>query len=748
MIRILTVILFLLSLTSNSFSEIKKVVIIGNTRVNSNTIESLVDKKVSNVDSIFINNLTKKIYDTDFFSDVKISYNQDILTITVSENSVVNFFYINGIKDDDLDKVNKMISLKENSIFSSSKLKKDIETIKDYFKSGGYFRVSVEPEVIKIANNQINLILNIDKKDVSKIKNIYFIGNKYFKSSELIDVISSAEDGWWKFFSAAGLNEQQVEYDKQLLRDFYKSKGFYDVQIETAFASVDNSKNFNLTYSINSGKKYKFGQAEVKVNAPMYKENDILEIKNISNKLTSNENYSILVLEQLNKKINDYLQSNRYNNYEVNIQESKKQNEIIDVLVNLNQEQKVLINKINISGNTITHEKVIRDNLYLSEGDNLNTSKIKKSIDNIKSKQYFSKVDYKLEDSIDKKNTKDFNLIVKEQATGNISAGVGYGTNGGSFQAAIDERNFLGQGINLNFTGTIATTGVLGEFTYVNPNFRDSDRELSASLIAKTDTFKNSGFENKTYGTKVGTKYEIYEDLYFRPNANIQSDKSTINNTSTVSALLASRAGSYLTTGVGYNFSIDRRDSKFNPTNGWSSYFDQNIATLISDVPTVTTSIGSTIYKELFSSQYIGSVRIRIANSSSLDNSKDIKLSDRLFASVNDLRGFELRGVGPIDGSDHVGGNNLATVSLKSTFPNPIPESLRANTYIFLDAGNVWGVDYSDSISGSSKIRSSTGLALDIMSPLGPLSFTYAVPLSKASTDISQRFFFNIGSSF
>ena len=378
----------------------------------------------------------------------------------------------------------------------------------------------------------------------------------------------------------------------------------------------------------------------------------------------------------------------------------------------------------------------------------LNTSKIKKSIDNIKSKQYFSKVDYKLEDSIDKKNTKDFNLFVKEQATGNISAGVGYGTNGGSFQAAIDERNFLGQGINLNFTGTIATTGVLGEFTYVNPNFRDSDRELSASLIAKTDTFKNSGFDNKTYGTKVGTKYEIYEDLYFRPNANIQSDKSTVNNGATVSALLASRAGSYLTTGVGYNFSIDRRDSKFNPTNGWSSYFDQNIATLISDVPTITTSIGSTIYKELFNTQYIGSARIRIANSSSLDNAKDIKLSDRLFASVNDLRGFELRGVGPIDGSDHVGGNNLATVSLKSTFPNPIPESLRANTYLFLDAGNVWGVDYSDAISGSSKIRSSTGLALDIMSPLGPLSFTYAIPLSKASTDISQRFLFNIGSSF
>ena len=177
-------------------------------------------------------------------------------------------------------------------------------------------------------------------------------------------------------------------------------------------------------------------------------------------------------------------------------------------------------------------------------------------------------------------------------------------------------------------------------------------------------------------------------------------------------------------------------------------YFDQNIATLISDVPTITTSIGSTFYKELFSSQYIGSARIRVANSSSLDNSKDIKLSDRLFASVNDLRGFELRGVGPIDGSDHVGGNNLATVSLKSTFPNPIPENLRPTTFLFLDMGNVWGVDYSNTISDSSKIRSSTGVGLDLMSPIGPLSFTYSIPLSKASSDKEQNFLFNIGSSF
>ena len=745
MIRILTIFL-LLFLTNNSFSEIKKVVIIGNARVSSNTIESLVDKKVSNIDSIFINNLTKKIYDTDFFSDVKIAYNQDILTITVSENSVVNFFYINGLKDDDLDKVNKIIYLKENAIFSASKLKKDIEIIKDYFRSIGYYTASIDPEVIKIENNQVNLILNINKKDISKIKNIYFIGNKFFSSSQLADVISLSEDGWWKIFSTSTLNEQQIEYDKQLLKDFYKSKGFYDVQIESVFAGVDNNKNFSLTYSINSGKKYKFGSVDIESLNPVYKEKDVLEIKNISIKILKNETYSNLTLEKLNKQITNYLEFNRYNNTEVNIKENKKSEDLlINVLVQLNEEQKILINKINISGNSITEEKVIRDNLYLSEGDNLSNLKLKKSIDNIKSKQYFSKVDYKIENVPEKKNAKDFNILVKEQPTGSISAGIGYGTNGGLFQTSVNERNFLGQGLNLNFTGNFSTEKISGVFSFLDPNFKNSNKELGVSLTAENDDYSNSGYTNKTIGSKFGTKYEIYEDIYFRPNVIIQSDK--LETSSSASNLLQSRKGTTITTGFGYSFSADFRDSKYNPTSGSTAYFEQNIATFVSDIPAVITSVGSTYYKELFSDKYVGSAKVKFSNSTGL-NSKNVKISDRLYASQTDLRGFELRGVGPVDGTDHIGGNYLATISLKSTFPNPIPDNLKANTYLFYDAGNVWGVDYSDIISGSSKIRSSTGVALDFMSPIGPLSFIYAIPISKASTDKEQKFLFNIGSSF
>ena len=738
------IIIFFLILTNSLFAEIKKVSVIGNVRVNTSTIESLVDKKIANVDSIYINNLTKKIYDTDFFSDVKISFNQDVLSINVVENPIVNFFYINGIKDSDLDQVNKIITLKENSIFSSAKLKKDIEATKEFLNASGYYQASINPEVIKVDNNQVNLIINIDKKEISKIKNIYFIGNKFFSNSQLMDVVTSSEDGWWKFFSKSALSEQRIEYDKQLLKEFYKSKSFYDVQIESAFASVDKNNNFTLTFSINSGKKYKFGDYDLKITGLSLKETDSNEIKNISNKLLKNEFYSPLIINKLSKQITDFLESKRYGNFEINIQDSKAGEDKINVIVQLNEGQKSLINKINIQGNTITEEKVIRDNLIIAEGDQINSYKIKKSIDNVKSKQLFSKVDYKIEDS-DKKNFKDFNLFVKEQPTGNISAGVGYGTNGGLFEASVNERNFLGQGINLNFTGRLSADIVRGELSYVDPNYINSNKELAASLFSEVDDYKNSGYQNKRAGTRVATKYEIYEDIFFRPNLGVQFDKLEV--TGSASSLLRSRQGDFVTTSFGYNFLYDQRDSKFNPTSGSVIYFDQNIATLFSDIPTIQTGLGATFYKELFSDKFIGSAKARLANVVAF-NDKDVKLSDRIFASSSDLRGFEQRGVGPVDSGDHIGGNNLATLSLKSTFPNPIPENLRATTFLFLDVGNVWGVDYSNSISDSSKLRSSTGIALDLMSPIGPLSFTYSIPLSKASSDKEQNFLFNIGSSF
>jgi outer membrane protein insertion porin family len=739
------IILFLLILTSYSFANIKEVKIFGNKRVSSNTIEALVDKKNTQIDTFYINNLTRVIYNTEFFSNVKITYDNNILNISVEENPIINFFYINGITGDDLDEVNKIISLKENNIFSVSKLKKDLEDVKDLFKSSGYYFVVVEPEVIKIDDNQINLILNINKKDISKIKNIYFIGEKYFSSGQLLEIISSAEDSWWSFFSKSSLSEDRVEYDKKLLKSFYKSKGFYDVQIESVLANLDNKNNFTLTYSINSGKKYTFGNIEIKTEASIFKESNISDMKNISEKIIKGKMYSTPAILTIEKQVNTYLEDNKYANIEIDIEEIKKSDEKIDLILKLNSLKKTLIGKINVYGNSITEEKVVRDSLIISEGDILNISKIKKSIDNIDSKNFFKKTDYKITDSDLQKNSKDLNLYVKEQPTGSLSAGIGYGSSGGLLEGSINERNFLGKGIDLNFTGRLASEKVSGVFSYIDPNFMNSEKELANYFFSETDDYSNAGYKSKRIGDRLGTRYEIFEDIYLRPFGILQFDKLETN--SNASSLLRSRDGNFTTTTLGFNLLADFRNSKNLPTSGSLSFFDQSYATLISDVPAIQTSVGSTFYQELINEKFIGSAKLKLSNVTAFDN-KDIKLSDRLFASASDLRGFEARGVGPIDSGSHVGGNYLAVLNLKSTFPNPIPDILRPKSYLFYDIGNIWGVDYSDVVSESSNLRTSTGIALDVTTPIGPLSFTYSIPLSKASTDKEQRFLFNLGSSF
>jgi outer membrane protein insertion porin family len=561
----------------------------------------------------------------------------------------------------------------------------------------------------------------------------------------LIDVISYTEDSWWKILTSSPFTEERVEFDKYLLKEFYKSKGFYDAQIESAYATINNNNNFSLTFVINSGNKYNFSQSDIKVNSTAFKENDILELKKIANNILENKIYSPMTVSKLYKNLIEYLETKKYTNFDVKIEELKANEKNINLLIQLNDTKKFLISRIDIKGNNITEEQVIRSQIKLSEGDYFETYNLKKTIDNIKSSGLFKDITYKIENT-GKTDQKNLEFYVKEQPTGSISAGAGYGSNGALLQTSVNEKNFLGKGINLNATITASQERVNGEIAYSEPNFNNSNRDLFLALYSERNEYDNSGYTNTKIGTKLGTRYEVYDEIYFRPSVGLRYD--TLATTSSASTLLRNRAGDYTATLLGYNFFIDKRDSKNKPTSGFILSFEQNLATpFLSDIPAVETGLGVTFFKEIIEDKSLGSVKLKLGNASGLD-SKYVQLSDRQHASNVDIKGFETRGVGPVDGADHVGGNNLATLSFKSTFPNPVPDNLRANSYIFYDLGNVWGVDYSDTISSNSKIRSSIGLGLDINSPLGPVSFVYGVPISKSSTDKVQKFTFNIGTSF
>ena len=736
--------LILNALISVSYAEvINKILVKGNSRISQITIENTIEIiKGKNYNTNNLNDFQKKLFETNFFEDISLKLSNDTLIITVKENPIVDFFYINGIKNKERENIiYENISLGNNKIYSKSILKRDIEKIKEIYLDSGFFNVNVIPKISKLKGNSVNVILDIERDEKYKIKRIFFIGDKFFKSSTLNDVVSSSEHGWWKFLSnSSTVNEKRIEFDKNLLKSFYLNEGFIDAQVISSDIDFVNSKYANITYSINSGKKYFFSEFKVLDDQNnLNKVDKDFVIKLLKDKL--NGHYSQKTLNNLRKNIFDYLIQKKIEFVSFDIQTGISKNNKVSIFIKFKKTERQFINLINIKGNSITEESVIRRNLAFSEGDTFADYKLKKSKDNLESTGIFKEVKTKISNAGNE--LIDLEVSVEEQPTGSISAGLGVGTSGSSVSTGVQEKNLFGKGINVNSNVSLGTDQVKGVVGIQFPDYKFSGNELGYDIYAKSTDFDNAGYESTVAGNALSIKYDLFEDISLRTGVGIEHDK--ITTSSSASALYKSRKGNYLTYKGFYSLENDKRNRKFQTTDGYKVGFGQTIATPGSDVPYLGNDLHGSYYKSL-SKDFVFNVKAGASSINAFDN-KDVKLSDRKFLTSNKLRGFENYGVGPKDGKDHIGGNYTAYTGLSSTFPNPLPEKWNAKSIVFLDAGNVWGVDY-DSTKDKDKIRSSAGISLDWISPLGPLSFTFSEAISKATGDKDESFSFKIGSSF
>ncbi|RZO89280.1 MAG: outer membrane protein assembly factor BamA [alpha proteobacterium HIMB114] len=739
--NILTVILLL---SSTVFADEKSnYEILGNKRISDQTILSIIEfKKNKNYKIDDLNNFQKKLYNTNYFSKVSIKINKNKISIVVEENPIIDFFYINGVVNNKREEFfYENLSLGQNKIFSEALLKKDIETIKANYQDAGFFDVSVDTSISKISGNALNVVINVERKEKYKINRIYFIGNKKYKSSTLSDVVSSSEKGWWKFLGSSSLvNKNRINFDKNLLKRFYLNNGFYDVQITSSDINFIGNNQADITFSINSGDKYVFSKYELLDKEKNLNEKNIKDLKKIISKKLEG-NYSQKKLDDINKLLNEYLRNKKIEFVTFFNNVKKTSNQRLDIEFRFVKKPRRYVNLINISGNTITEEKVIRRNLLFSEGDSFLDYKVSKSIDKIKSLRIFKDVKFKTQNSGNEKV--DLNISVEEQPTGSVSAGIGVGSSGSTVSSTIVEKNLFGKGITLDGNVSIGTEKVSGNVGLSLPDFMNTDNTFNYNIFAITTDFTNSGYESKKIGNGLSTQYNVYEDISLRTGFGIDLDK--INTNDTASDLYKAREGDYLTYKGFYSISNDKRNSKFQPSKGYRIGFGQGLALPGSDITYIENNLDAAVYHSI-SNDYILSLKSGLNTINSIGD-EDIKLSDRKFLRQSKLRGFESYGVGPKDGSDHIGGNYSAYASLSSTIPNPIPDSWNAKSFIFFDAGNIWGVDFDDSLD-SNKIRSSAGVSLEWVSPLGPLSITLAENISKADGDLDEGFSFQIGSSF
>tara|TARA_A100001015_G_scaffold44065_1_gene48409 strand:+ start:6755 stop:8992 length:2238 start_codon:yes stop_codon:yes gene_type:complete len=731
-------------LSSISYSEvINKIEINGNSRIKNETILGLANIKLNkNYTAGQINNFQKKLYESNFFKLVNFEFKNNVLFINVSENPIIDFYYINGVKSKIReDFFYNSLNLGPNKIFSEYFLKTDIEKIKNNYLEGGYLDVKILPEISQISGNALNVVINIIEGKNYKVRRVYFSGNTFFSPSTLLDVISTSEHSWWKFLSSVtNYNQNRIVFDKSLLKNFYLDNGFYDVQIISADTNFIKNKGVDLTFSINSGNKYNFSNFKIFDKNNNLRKKDIFNIKKIIEKDLKNT-YSRSTLIRIQNKIINYLNLNNIEFVDLNISANKQKKNKIDITFDFYKTDRLFVNLINIKGNSITEEAVIRNNLSFSEGDTFTRKKLDDSLKKLRNTGIFS--DNKITSKKIENELVDIEVNVEEQPTGSISAGLGVGSAESSIGGELKEKNLFGKGIVSNANVRFGTQKISGSINAIIPDYNNTGNKVGVSLFALSTEFDNAGYESKKIGTSAFTEYNLFEDISLNYGLGFDLDKISTNENA--SSLYKSRAGNYITYKTFYNIDNDKRDRNFKPTSGYKTGFGQSLAVPGSDISYLSNNVYSNFYHQI-KKGYVFNVKAGLNTINSIGDD-DIKLSDRNFLSSKKLRGFESYGIGPVDGKDHIGGNYSFYSTIGSTFPNPLPEKWNADSIVFIDAGNVWGVDF-DSSKDSNKLRSSVGIGLDWTSPLGPLSFTYAEVLSSASTDKEESFSFQIGSSF
>tara|TARA_B100000902_G_scaffold191495_1_gene183021 strand:- start:142 stop:2376 length:2235 start_codon:yes stop_codon:yes gene_type:complete len=744
MYKIFVLAVVLLLKITNSYAEvINNIEIVGNNRVSKATILNFSElKKGDDVSLSNINESLKSLYNTNFFEDVNINIKNNLLTISVKEYPVIQEINFKGIKrKQTVEDLKEQISLKEKNPFNESLIKNDLNKILNILKNSGFYFADANVQIEENQNNTINIIYNVNMGEKATIKEIQFIGDKKYKKRKLSSIITSEENKFWKVISKGKyLNISRIELDKRLLKNFYLNKGYYQVQINDAYSKIIDNENFVLTFNINAGKKFIFGDMNL-VLPDDFDPAKFTKLKKIFKK-NKNETYNFKLIEKIIDEIESIALFQNYEFIDAKVIETVNDNKV-DFTFNIEESAKIYVEKINLFGNNITSEEFIRDNLLVDEGDPFNKILHTKSINMLKSKGLFSKVNSEIVDT-DDQGKKVVNLFFEEKATGEISASAGVGTDGTSFGLGIKEKNFNGKGIALEANLALSEDAVRGLFYYTHPNFAYSDRALTTSLESTvTDKLTDSGYKSNLNAVGLGTRYEQFDNLFFAPSLSISDE--TIETTSTASSAYKKQEGSYFDTIFNYSLTYDKRNFRFQPTDGFISRWTQNIP-LFSNTPSILNGYSFTAYNELVDDMVISTgIYTRAINAL---NDDDVRVSQRLFAPSSRLRGFKSGSVGPKDGNDFVGGNYIATLNTSSTIPYVLQTMESVDLKVFLDVGNVWGVDYSSSIDDSNKIRSSSGIALEILSPVGPLSFSYAQVLSKADTDQTESFKFQLGTTF
>lgn len=720
----------------------------GAQRIEPDTVRSYVPIRAGQkITTQALDEALKKLFATGLFADVIVRREGSAIVVRVVENPIINRIAFEGNKRVSDDILEDEVKLRPRIVYTRSRVQNDVQRLIDVYRRNGRFAVTVEPKVIQLPQNRVDLIFEITEGPVTEIRRIGFVGNVKYSDSDLRSVVRTKETAWYRFLTADDIYDpDRLTFDRELLRRFYLSNGYADFRVVSAIAELaPNREGFFITFTIEEGERYRFGKIDVAAKLRDLSSDQLkglIEVKN-------GDWYNADVVKNVVLNLTDAVSTLGYAFVDIRPRVKRKKKErVIDITFRVREGPRVFVERIDITGNVRTIDSVIRREMVLVEGDAFNASKTRRARKKIRNLGFFEKVDVK--NVVGSRPDKTvLQVKVRERSTGEISFGAGFSTTNGFLgNVGIRERNLLGKGQDLLLKTTIAAESSEIDLQFTEPYFLDRKLSGGFDLFRTTkDLQDESSFQRKSFGAGLRLGFE-YSDI-FRQRLRYRITRDEVTDVaSSASLAIKGQEGAAVKSEISQILTYDGRDDLFLPTKGVVARFNTALAGLGGVVKYIRTNVKATKYFPI-TEKFIGSIGGSAGYIIGLG--KEIRIVDRFFLGGPSLRGFSVAGAGPRDETtgDSVGGKFFYRGSAQVTFPIGLPSEFGVKGRMFSDIGSLSNSESTlATITDEKSLRASVGFGLSWRSPFGPILIDFSKALLKEDFDKTEVFRFDFGVKF
>ncbi len=729
---------------------IGEIVVQGTQRIEPATVLSYMAVTAGDrFDPALIDRSLKNLFATGLFADVAIRRADDRLIVDVAENPIINRIAFEGNRRIEDDVLATETELRPRVVFTRAKVQNDVERILEVYRRSGRFAAVVEPKVIQLEQNRVDLVFEIEEGPATRVSGINFVGNRRFSDSRLRREILTKESRWYRFLSSADTYDpDRLEVDQDLLRRFYLNNGYVDFAVTSVVAELSPDRtDFLITFTVSEGERFRVGEVDVVVNLPELEGEDLRSAL----ALEPEQWYEAEAVEDTISEMVDVLGRLGYAFVDVRPRLRRRDDEnVVDVTFQIEEGPRVYVERIDIEGNVRTLDQVIRREIQLVEGDAFNTAKLRRSRQRIYDLGFFDKVEADTRRVDDAPDRMVVEVEVEERSTGELSLGLGWSSAAGALaQVSLRERNLLGRGQDLKLSATIAQEHTQYDLSFTEPYFLDRPLRAGIDLYRITrELQEESSYDTYTLGGALRLGYQLGRD--WRHDLQYTLRRTEVQDVpATATLYIRQQEGSTVLSSVQQTLTYDRRDSRLEPSEGWYVRINQEAAGLGGDQRFIRNNLSGGYYIPI-----ADEVVVSLTGSTGIvaGLGEDVFITERYYLGGSSLRGFESAGVSPrtVAGEDAVGGLWMAAGSLETRFPLGLPQELGLTGQAFVDVGTIGPTedDVNVAVHEESSLRLSIGFGFNWRSPLGPLSIDFGFPILKEDFDQTETLRLNFGTRF